>query len=182
MARKKREREEIQMRNIVLVGMPGCGKSTIGVLAAKALTMDFVDTDLTLQKMGGKPLQQMVDELGTAGFSRAEEECICSLHFENTVIATGGSVALEKGAMEHLRRDGYVVFIHLSYETIEQRLSNIKTRGIAMEKGQTLRDLYNLRQPYYFGCADAILEADGLNIEETVAKLADIVRSSAFEP
>ena len=169
------------MRNIVLVGMPGCGKSTIGVLAAKTLMMDFVDTDLILQKMGGKPLQQMVDELGTAGFSEAEERCICSLDLRHTVIATGGSVALEEKAMEHLRKSSLVVFIRLSYETIEQRLNNIKTRGIAMEKGQTLRDLYNLRQPYYFRCADVVLEADGLNIEETVAKLAEIVHSSAFK-
>ena len=168
------------MRNVILVGMPGCGKSTIGVLAAKALMMDFVDTDLTLQKIGGKPLQQMVDELGTEGFSRAEEDCICSLHFENTVVATGGSVALEKKAMEHLHREGLVVFIHLNYETIEQRLNNIKTRGIAMEKGQTLRDLYEYRQPFYFDCADVVLEADGLEIEETVSKLAEIVKSSSF--
>ena len=169
------------MRNIVLVGMPGCGKSTIGVLAAKALMMDFVDTDLVLQKQGGKPLQQMVDELGTAGFSAVEEACICSLEYRHTVIATGGSVALEKKAMEHLKKTGLVVFIHLGYEAIEQRLSNIKTRGIAMEKGQTLRDLYNLRQPFYFGCADVVLEADGCTIEETVSKLVDIVHSSAAD-
>jgi len=166
------------MRNIVLVGMPGCGKSTIGVLAAKALMMDFVDTDLVLQKWGGKPLQQMVDELGTTGFSRAEEECICSLNYQNTVIATGGSVALEEKAMEHLKKNGLVVFIRLSYETVEKRLNNIKTRGIAMEKGQTLRDLYNFRQPFYSDCADVVLEANGLKIEETVSKLVDIVQTS----
>jgi len=169
------------MQNIVLVGMPGCGKSTIGVLAAKTLMMDFVDTDLILQKQGGKPLQQMVDELGTAGFSLAEEECICSLDLSHTVIATGGSVALEERAMEHLKQNGLVVFIRLSYETIEQRLNNIKTRGIAMEKGQTLRDLYDLRQPFYHRCADVILEADGLKIEEAVEKLAEIVQTSGFE-
>ena len=82
--------------------------------------------------------------------------------------------------MEHLHREGLVVFIHLNYETIEQRLNNIKTRGIAMEKGQTLRDLYEYRQPFYFGCADVVLEADGLEIEETVSKLAEIVKSSSF--
>ena len=164
------------MRNVVLVGMPGCGKSTVGVLAAKALMMDFVDTDLALQKMGGKPLQQMVDELGTEGFSEVEERCICGLNFTHTVIATGGSVALEEKAMEHLRKNGLVVFLHLSYETIEKRLSNIKTRGIAMKKGQTLLDLYNMRQPYYKRCADVILEADGQKIEETVEALVKIVR------
>lgn len=166
------------MRNIVLVGMPGCGKSTIGVLAAKALMMDFVDTDLVLQKKGGKPLQQMVDELGTEGFSLAEEECICSLDYRHTVIATGGSVALEEHAMEHLRKTSLVVFLHLSYETIEKRLSNIKTRGIAMKKGQTLRNLYDMRQPYYYACADKVLEADGQTVEETVEALVNLVKTS----
>lgn len=164
------------MRNIVLVGMPGCGKSTIGVLAAKALMMNFVDTDLSLQEKAGKPLQQMVDELGTEGFSQVEEECICGLSFENTVIATGGSVALEEKAMEHLKKTGLVVFIHLGYEAIEERLSNIKTRGIAMKKGQTLRDLYDYRQPFYYRCADVVLETDGLDVEQTVAKLVETVK------
>ena len=164
------------MRNIVLVGMPGCGKSTIGVLAAKALMMDFVDTDLVLQKQAGRPLQQMVDELGTDGFSNVEEACICGLNYENTVIATGGSVALEARAMEHLKQTGLVVFLRLSYETIESRLSNIKTRGIAMKKGQTLRDLYNMRQPYYLGCADEILDADSQTVEETVEALVRLIQ------
>ena len=166
------------MRNVVLVGMPACGKSTIGVLAAKALMMDFVDTDLLLQKQAGKPLQQMVDELGTEGFSDAEEKCICGLQMEHTMIATGGSVALEEKAMEHLRKNALVVFIHLSYESIEQRLSNIKTRGIAMKKGQTLRDLYEYRQPFYFRCADVIIEADGQKVEETVGALVKAVREN----
>ena len=165
------------MRNIVLVGMPGCGKSTVGVLAAKALMMDFVDTDLILHKQGGKPLQQMVDELGTAGFSKAEEDCICTLEMDNTVIATGGSVAMEAHAMEHLRQSSTVVFLHLSYDSIEKRLGNIKTRGIAMEKGQTLRDLYDKRQPFYYACADKVLEADGQTVEETVEALVKLVQA-----
>jgi len=159
------------MANVVLIGMPGCGKSTVGVLLAKALMMDFVDTDLIMQKQFGKPLQQLVDELGTEGFSRAEEACICSLQFENTVIATGGSVALEEKAMEHLRKNALVVFIHLSYESIEKRLRNIKTRGIAMKKGQTLRDLYDYRQPFYHRWGQIVVEADGQDIEQTVEML-----------
>ena len=112
------------MRNIVLVGMPGCGKSTIGVLAAKALTMDFVDTDLLLQKQSGKPLQKMVDELGSDGFSEVEEAFVAGLDLAHTVIATGGSVALEDKAMERLKKNGVIVFVKLSYETIEKRLKN----------------------------------------------------------
>ena len=159
------------MNNVVLIGMPGCGKSTLGVLLAKALMMDFVDTDLIMQNRSGKPLQQMVDELGTDGFSMAEEECICSLNLTNTVIATGGSVALEERAMEHLCKSGVIVFVKLTYDTIESRLKNISTRGITLKKGQTLRDLYDYRQPYYHRWGQIIVEADGQDIEQTVEML-----------
>ena len=156
------------MRNVVMIGMPGCGKSTLGVLLAKALMMDFVDTDLIMQNQAGKPLQQMVDELGTAGFSKAEEDCICRLDLQNTVIATGGSVALEERAMEHLAQNSVIVFVKLTYETIEGRLKNISTRGITLEKGQTLRDLYDYRQPFYHRWGQIVMEADGQEIEQTV--------------
>ena len=106
------------MRNVVLIGMPGCGKSTLGVLLAKALMMDFVDTDLLLQKQSGKPLQAMVDELGSDGFSQVEEQFVARLDLTHTVIATGGSVALEDKAMEQLKKSGVIVFVKLSYETI----------------------------------------------------------------
>ncbi len=161
------------MANVVLIGMPGCGKSTLGVLLAKALMMDFVDTDLIMQNLSGKPLQQMVDELGTEGFSQAEEDCICSLNLNNTVIATGGSVALEERAMEHLSRNGVIVFVKLTYETIESRLKNISTRGITLEKGQTLRDLYDYRQPFYHRWGQIVVEPDGQDIEQTVEMLVN---------
>ena len=169
------------MRNVVLIGMPGCGKSTLGVLLAKAMMMDFIDTDLLLQKQGGKPLQQMVDELGTEGFSEAEEQCICSLDVQNTVIATGGSVAMEEKAMEHLRQNGVVAFVKLSYETIEKRLNNISTRGIAMEKGQTLKDLYDLRQPYYERWAEIVIDADEQHVEESVQALVEALKTKEEE-
>ena len=161
------------MANVILIGMPGCGKSTLGVLLAKALMMDFVDTDLIMQNRSGKPLQQMVDELGTEGFSRAEEDCICSLKLDNTVIATGGSVALEEKAMEYLARTGVIVFVKLTYETIESRLKNISTRGITLEKGQTLRGLYDYRQPYYQRWGQIVVEPDGQDIEQTVEMLVN---------
>lgn len=170
------------MRNVVLVGMPGCGKSTVGVLLAKTLMMDFVDTDLLLQRQSGKPLQQMVDELGTTGFSRAEEAFVKELRLAGTVIATGGSVALENEAMAALKQNGLVVFLRINYAETERRLQNIKTRGIAMEKGQTLKELYDLRQPAYLRRADAVVDADGLSIEETVEALAQIVRESEGTP
>lgn len=159
------------MDNLVLIGMPGCGKSTVGVLAAKALTMDFVDTDLLLQRQSGRPLQKMVDELGVAGFSRVEEACVCGLDVHGAVIATGGSVAMEDAAMAWLKQRGRVIFLRLSYEAVERRLQNLKTRGVAMEKGQTLRDLYDLRQPAYLRWADEIIDADGLTIDQTAAQV-----------
>ncbi len=164
------------MRNVILIGMPGCGKSTVGVLAAKALTMDFVDTDLLLQRKAGRPLQRMVDELGAEGFAHVEEACVCGLEARGAVIATGGSVAMEDAAMEHLKEDGLVIFLRLPLETLSRRLKNMKTRGIAMEKGQTLRDLYERRQPAYLKWADAVVDAEGLGVEETVARVVAAVR------
>ncbi len=164
------------MRNLVLIGMPGCGKSTVGVLAAKALAMNFVDTDLLLQRRMGINLQRIVDELGTEGFYREEERVIETLRARNAVIATGGSVALEDHAMRRLKRDGRVVFLRLSYERIAQRLKNISTRGIAMEKGQTLRQLYEERQPAYLRWSDAVLDAEGLTVEQTVERLVLFVK------
>ena len=166
------------MANVVLIGMPGCGKSTLGVLLAKALMMDFVDTDLIMQNQSGKPLQQMVDELGTEGFSEAEEACICGLELSNTVIATGGSVALEEGAMRHLAQNGIIVFVKLTYETIEGRLKNISTRGITLKKGQTLRDLYDYRQPFYHRWGQIVVESDGQDIEQTVEMLVNKLKEA----
>ena len=103
-----------------------------------------------------------------------------ALKATHTVIATGGSVALEDGAMAHLRQNALIVFLYLPYETVEKRLKNIKTRGIAMRKGQTLRDLYDLRQPAYRKWADVVLEADGLGVEETVSRLVETVRENGI--
>ena len=162
-----------RMRNVILIGMPGCGKSTVGVLAAKALTMDFVDTDLLLQRKAGRPLQRMVDELGAEGFAHVEEACVCGLEARGTVIATGGSVAMEDAAMEHLKEGGLVIFLRLPLETLSRRLKNMKTRGIAMEKGQTLRDLYARRQPAPLEWADA---AGGAGRHGGVGAVGDVRR------
>ena len=171
---------ECAMRNLILIGMPGCGKSTLGVLLAKALGMDFVDTDLLLQKQSGRTLQRMVDELGTARFYQEEERCVLCLHAQNTVVATGGSVALQARAMNWLRKDGYVMFLKLSFPNVEKRLKNIQTRGIAMEKGGSLKTLYALRQPAYEHWADAVLEADGLETEQAVERLVALAKARGF--
>ena len=150
------------MANIVLIGMPGCGKSTVGALLAAALHMDFVDTDIVLQEEQGKKLQTIIDAVGNDAFLKIEEDCICGLEYNNTVIATGGSVVYGKKAMRHL-----------PYEEIERRLSNLATRGVTLKKGQTLHSLYDERIPLYEAEADYVFDAEKGDVEKTVLDLAD---------
>ena len=163
--------------NIVLVGMPGCGKSTVGVLLAKALGMHFVDTDVVFQAREGKKLQHIIDEIGIDAFLKKEEETILSFDWSNTVIATGGSVIYGDRAMKHLHESGLVVYIRLPYAEIEKRLSNLATRGVTLRDGQTLLDLYQERIPLYEKEADIVLDAAGFEIEKTVAAIASRVEA-----
>lgn len=160
------------MANIVLIGMPGCGKSTVGVLLAKALQMDFVDTDIVLQQQQGKKLQEIIDQVGNDAFLKLEEDCVCGLECDQTVVATGGSVVYGKEAMRRLHENGLVVYIRLPYEEIERRLSNLATRGVTLKKGQTLRNLYDERIPLYEAEADYIFEPEEGDVQETVLDLA----------
>ena len=158
--------------NIVLIGMPGCGKSTVGVLLAKALGMAFVDTDVVFQAKEGRKLQRIIEEIGIDAFLAREEEAILSLSCDKTVIATGGSVVYGRRAMKHLHEDGVVIYIRLPYQEIERRLSNLATRGVTLREGQTLHDLYEERIPLYEKEADVVLDAAGLQIEQTVEAIA----------
>ena len=160
------------MANIVLIGMPGCGKSTVGVLLAKALQMDFVDTDIVLQQQQGKKLQEIIDQVGNDAFLKMEEDCVCGLECDQTIVATGGSVVYGKEAMRHLHENGLVVYIRLPYEEIERRLSNLATRGVTLKKGQTLRNLYDERIPLYEAEADYTFEPEESDVQETVLDLA----------
>lgn len=157
--------------NIILIGMPGSGKSTCGVLAAKALLKNFFDTDLLLQNLEGKRLQNIIDENGIDYFNAAEEKAILSLDIQGTVIATGGSVVYSERAMRHLKELGKIIYLHLSYDSMEMRLSNITTRGVVLKKGHTLRDMYNERLGLYERYADEVLNCDGLTVEETVESI-----------
>lgn len=160
------------MANIVLIGMPGCGKSTVGVLLAKALQMDFIDTDIVLQQQQGKKLQEIIDQVGNDAFLKMEEDCVCGLECDQTIIATGGSVVYGKEAMRRLHENGLVVYIRLPYEEIERRLSNLATRGVTLKKGQTLRNLYDERIPLYEAEADYTFEPEESDVQETVLDLA----------
>lgn len=157
--------------NIVLIGMPGSGKSTCGVLAAKALLKNFFDTDLLLQNLEGKRLQSIINENGIEYFNEAEERAILSLDIRGTVIATGGSVVYSEKAMAHLRSLGKIIYLRLGYEEMEKRIKNITTRGIVLKEGETLLDMYNERAPLYERYADEILNCDGMAVEETVESI-----------
>lgn len=160
------------MANIVLIGMPGCGKSTVGVLLAKALQMDFVDTDIVLQQQQGKKLQEIIDQVGNDAFLKMEEDCVRGLACDQTVVATSGSVVYGKEAMRRLHENGLVVYIRLPYEEIERRLSNLATRGVTLKKGQTLRNLYDERIPLYEAEADYTFEPEESDVQKTVLDLA----------
>jgi len=159
------------MDNIILIGMPGAGKSTVGVLAAKALGYAFLDTDLLLQAREGMLLQNILNTRGIEAFLSAEEAAICAVFCSKTVIATGGSVVCKPSAMEHLKSLGKIVWLRVPLSELAARLSNICTRGIALEPGQTLKDLYQSRAPLYEKYADITVDAAGQHLEETVAML-----------
>ena len=138
--------------NIILIGMPGSGKSTCGVVSAKMLLKNFYDTDLLIQNLEGKSLQEIIDKNGVEYFAKAEERAILSLDIKGTVIATGGSVVYSDKAMEHLKSLGKIIYLHLSYEDMCKRISNLETRGIVLQNGETLEDMYNERLPLYNKC------------------------------
>ena len=168
------------MKNIILIGMPGCGKSTMGVLLAKTLGYEFVDTDLIIQKNTGRLLHKIVEEDGKEAFLDIEKDAILTLSTDGAVIATGGSAVLRADAMEHLRKNGIVVYLSLPYLTVSKRIRNIKTRGIAFGEGETLRDIYNQRLPYYEKYADITLRCDFGTVEKNVTKLVDILRRKSY--
>lgn len=157
--------------NIILIGMPGSGKSTCGVLAAKALLKNFFDTDLLLQNIEGKRLQEIIDENGINYFNNAEENAILSLDIRGTVIATGGSVVYSEKAMEHLKKLGRVIYLHLDYDTMADRIKNITTRGVVLKDGHTLLDMYNERLSLYEKYADDTIICDNHTVEEVVESI-----------
>lgn len=154
--------------NIVLIGMPGVGKSTIGVILAKVLGYRFVDADLLIQESEGKLLRDIIKEKGTDGFIEVENRVNSQIDARHSVIATGGSVVYGREAMEHLKEIGTVVYLKQNLWHLEKRLRNIKGRGVVLKPGQTLADLYQERVVLYEKYADIIVDEHGLNIEETL--------------
>ncbi len=156
------------MKNIIFIGMPASGKSTVGVVVAKRLGYDFIDTDLLIQRQEGKLLKDIIDEVGKEGFLEIENQVNRDLEAEHSVISPGGSVVYCSEAMEHFKKIGKIVYLKVPYETIYSRISNAKNRGVVSGQGQTLRDIYDERAALFEKYADCIIEEEGLSLDETI--------------
>lgn len=165
----------MRKNNIVLIGMPGAGKSTVGVVLAKKLGYRFVDSDLVIQEQYGKLLHELIQEHGVEGFWKLENDVNASLNQRRSVIATGGSVIYGSEAMEHLREIGTVVYLRLPYEEVVERLGDLNARGVTLMKGQTLRDLYEERIPLYEKYAHRVIDCHEKQLREIVHEAADVL-------
>lgn len=162
----------MRMKNIALIGMPGAGKSTIGVVLAKNMGMSFLDADLVIQEQEGKRLHELIEIYGMDGFLEIESRVNASLNPKTAVIATGGSAVYSAAAMEHLRSIAMICYLKLSYESIGERLGNLAERGVVLREGETLRELYEERVPLYEKYANITVECENKNIREIVMELA----------
>ena len=163
-------------RNLVFIGMPAVGKSTVGIVVAKRLGMGFVDTDLLIQDQEKKLLREIIAEAGLDGFLKIENQVNAGVNVRNSVISPGGSVIYCADAMEHYKKIGTVVYLKASYQTIKRRIRNPKKRGVVLREGQSLRDLYEERVPYFEKYADITVCEDGCRIEETIENVLNAVK------
>lgn len=163
--------------NIVLIGMPGAGKSTLGVLVAKAMGMDYVDTDIVIQQREGRLLQDIIDSDGIAAFLKIEAQIVSELKIENSVVATGGSIVYSDQAIKALKKEGQIFYLQVPCEEIARRLKNMTTRGIAAQPGRSLQDIYEERVPLYLQYADQIIDCANKSTEDCVSEIAACVKA-----
>ena len=163
------------MKNIVLIGMPGVGKSTVGVILAKMIGYHFVDTDILIQEQENRLLCDIIESDGVEGFLKIENKINSNINITDYVIATGGSVIYGKEAMEHLGEIGTIIYLKLPYNILDERLENIKGRGVVLKDGQGLHDLYEERIPLYEKYADIVIDEEGLSVEETIEKILEVL-------
>ncbi|MGL5435935.1 MAG: shikimate kinase [Lachnospiraceae bacterium] len=163
--------------NITLIGMPASGKSTVGVLLAKRLGYSFVDVDLVIQEKEGRLLKEIIEAEGTKGFLQIEDRINAELDVRHSVIAPGGSVIYGETAMQHLKEISTVVYLKLSYEEIEERLGDLKDRGVALKDDMTLKELYDERVPLYETYADITIDENGRTAGQTVDELRSVMEA-----
>ena len=165
--------------NLILIGMPASGKSTVGVILAKVIGYDFIDSDLLIQKKEGMRLADIIKKKGIDGFLEVENEVNASIEASQCVIATGGSAVYGEEAMKHLREIGAVIYLQVDYSAIQKRLHNIRQRGVVLRQGQTLQDLYDERMVLYEKYADLIVREGSGEIEAVVARIIRTLRAGA---
>lgn len=168
----------MKKENIVLIGMPGAGKSTLGVVLAKVLGYQFIDADLLIQKREQRLLKDIIAEDGLDGFIKIENDVNATIDTKHSVIATGGSVIYGQEAMEHLRSIGTVVYLKLTYRTISKRLGNIRQRGVVLKEGQDLAGLYEERCPLYERYADVVVDCENMDLEESMETIVEQIHTA----
>ena len=162
------------MKNIILIGMPAVGKSTVGVVVAKRIGYEFIDTDLLIQKQEKRLLKEIIAEEGNERFLEIENQVNRDLQVESAVISPGGSVVYCEEAMQHFKEIGTVIYLHATYEAIYKRITNAKNRGVVLKEGQTLKDLYDERVKLFEKYADYTVSEEGLSLEETIDMVLEL--------
>ena len=175
MLRNGKRNGKMSKENIVLIGMPGAGKSTVGVVLAKNMGYSFVDSDLLIQEQEGKLLHEIIQQRGLDGFNEVEDQVNAAIRASHCVIATGGSVVYGRQAMTHLKQIGIVVYLSLPYEELTERLGDLNERGVSIREGQTLADLMQERMPLYEKYADITIDCAGRQIREIVQMIREAV-------
>ena len=168
MQEKNRSEYDANKENIILIGMPGVGKSTLGVILAKELGYQFIDSDLLIQNREGRLLREIIEQDGVDGFLAIEDQVNAALEAERSVVATGGSVVYGEAAMRHLKASGRVVYLQLPFAELQKRLGNLHNRGVVLRGGQTLQDIYTERCRLYEKYADITVNESGLDLEGTL--------------
>ena len=170
--------------NVVLIGMPGSGKSTLGIVLAKILNKDFIDADIVIQNQCDKTLQKIIDAMGPEGFIQVENQILGDLKAENSIVATGGSAVYSDEAMKHLSDIGTVVYLKISYDQLVTRLSDLQERGVVLKGGigMSLRELFDERRPLYEKFAEITVDVNDLTITAAARKVADaLVKAGAVD-